>query len=335
MEEPYSVGRQLGSGVDGTVCVCTENATGDQYACKSIDKSNTGTVLHARTEIVMLKRLRGHPNIITYRDHFEDEDKLLIVMDLCERGDLYFRLKENGPFQEKEAASILKAVVSAVAFCHQRRIMHRDIKLENILLPSKKSGYENLKLVDFGASPDFSDRRWFRDFEGTPYYIAPEVVAGTGYNEKVDIWSLGVLLHVILSGYVPFNSDSEAEIFRNIARSRLNLNRSPWHAISGAAKDLLKGMLQKNPYRRLRLAQIMAHPWLEGFVKENFYVDENFFYFRSHFIIHSLYIICFCSFSSIQVYAQSTQNSFERRFRVVEASTSKIECVNLYDSLHP
>ncbi|KAH7286730.1 hypothetical protein KP509_32G020600 [Ceratopteris richardii] len=147
--------------------------------------------------------------------------------------------------------------------------MHRDIKPDNVLLPSKQSGYENVKLADFGASADFSDRRCFRDVEGTSYYVAPEVLTGTGYDEKVDIWSLGILLHVILSGYVPFHGKSEADIFRNIKTRSLNLNGSPWQEISAEAKELLKAMLQKNSYRRLTLAQIMAHPWLNKETNES------------------------------------------------------------------
>ncbi|KAH7297946.1 hypothetical protein KP509_25G020300 [Ceratopteris richardii] len=281
MDNPYSFARQLGSGVDGTVCVCTENATGYQYACKTINRSNSAAVLHAHAEIVMLERLSGHPNIITYRDHFEDEDKLHIVMDLCEGGDLCDYLQEKGPLPEKDAARILRAVVSAVAFCHERGVMHRDIKPENILLPCRNSGYENLKLADFGASADFSHDR-YSNVEGTPCYVAPEVLTGTGYDEKIDVWSLGVLFHVILSGYAPFYGDSEADIFRNIKRRSLNLNRSPWHEISAGAKDLLRGMLQKNPHRRLKLAQILAHPCIQDFVKDrskNGRIDQNQSYF--------------------------------------------------------
>ncbi|KAH7286731.1 hypothetical protein KP509_32G020700 [Ceratopteris richardii] len=208
MEKSYILGRQVGSGVDGSVCVITESSTGYQYACKSIDRSDNAAVLHAHAEITMLERLRGHPNIVTYHGHFEDERQLHIVMDL-EGDDLCSHLQERGPRPEKEAARILKAVVSAVAFCHERRVMHRDIKPDNILVPSKQSGYENVKLADFGASADFSDRRCLRDVEGTSYYVAPEVLTGTGYDEKVDIWSLGILLHVILSGYVPFHGKSK------------------------------------------------------------------------------------------------------------------------------
>ncbi|KAH6556488.1 hypothetical protein KP509_1Z175300 [Ceratopteris richardii] len=179
LEKSFILGRRLASGVDGT------------YACKSVDRSDSIAVLHARAEINMLERLRGHPNIITYHGHFEDKGQLHIVMDL-EGNDLCSHLRETGPCPEKEAARILKAVVSAIAFCHERGVMHRDIKPDNILLPSRKSGYENVKLADFVTSADFSDRRRFRDVEGTIYYVAPEVLPGTGYDEKVDIWGLGI-----------------------------------------------------------------------------------------------------------------------------------------------
>ncbi|KAH6555840.1 hypothetical protein KP509_1Z224200 [Ceratopteris richardii] len=262
LEKSFILGRRLASGVDGTVRVITEKTTGHQYACKSVDRSDSIAVLHARAEINMLERLRGHPTIITYHGRFEDRAQLHIVMDL-EGNDLCSHLRETGSCPDK-AARILKAVVSAIAFCHEREVMHRDIKPDNILLPSRKSGYENVKFADFGTSADFSDRRPFRDVEGTIYYVAPEVLTGTGYDEKVDIWGLGILLYVILSGYLPFHGKTEADIFWNIKTRSLSLNRSPWREISAEAKDLLKGMLQKNPHRRLELAEIMAYPWLNG-----------------------------------------------------------------------
>lgn len=262
MENPYTLGRQLGSGVDGVVRICTDTSSGLQYACKSVNKSNLDALNHVRTEIAMLEKLRGHPNIITCHGHYEDDEQVHLAMDLCEGGDLCEHLQENGPLSERHAAQVMGAVVSALMFCHGRGVVHRDLKPENILFPRRNSSYGELKLADFGASADFSRRRVFSDVEGTPWYLAPEVLSGS-YDEKVDVWSLGVLLHIMLCGYVPFDGDTTPDIFQAIRRGRLDLKKDPWPSVSAEAKDLLKGMLQKNPYRRLRLAEVLAHPWMQ------------------------------------------------------------------------
>lgn len=262
MENPYSLGRQLGSGVDGVVRICTDSS-GQQLACKSVSKSNSDALSHIRTEIAMLERLRGHPNIITCHGHYEDEEQVHLAMDLCEGGDLFEYLQEKGPLSERDAAQVMRVVVFALTFCHERGVMHRDLKPENILFSRRHRSFGELKLADFGASADFSPRRIFNDVEGTPCYLAPEVLSGS-HDEKVDLWSLGVLLHVILCGYVPFDGETAPDIFQAIKRGRLDLKKEPWPHVSPEAKDLLKGLLQKNPYRRMRLAEVLAHPWMQN-----------------------------------------------------------------------
>lgn len=263
MENPYCLGRQLGAGVDGIVRICTDTFSGQLYACKSVSKSNSDALLHIHTEIAMLEKLRGHPNIITYHGHFEDDEHVHMAMDLCEGGDLCEHLQEKGPLPEREAAQVMRVLLCALMFCHGRGVMHRDLKPDNILFPRRNSSYGELKLADFGASADFSRRRIFSEVEGTPWYLAPEVLSGS-YDEKVDVWSLGVLLHIMLCGYVPFDGDTTPDVFQAIKRGRLDLKKDPWPSISAEAKDLLKGMLHRNPYRRLRLAGVLAHPWMQS-----------------------------------------------------------------------
>lgn len=186
-----------------------------------------------------------------------------MVMELCEGGDLYENVKEKTYLSEAEAAEAFRAVLKAVSFCHERRVMHRDLKLENILFACRHGDYSQLKLADFGSSADFSRRRVFNEVEGTPWYVAPEVLTGD-YDEKVDIWSVGVLLHILLCGYPPFDGETPSEIFEAVKRGRLDLRKDPWPAISGEAKELIKGMLQKNPYRRMKLKDLLSHPWVQG-----------------------------------------------------------------------
>ena len=116
-------------------------------------------------------------------------------------------------------------------FCHERGVFHRDLKPENMFLPRRNIGYGELKLADFGASADLSKRRSFTEMEGTAWYLAPEVLAGS-YDEKADIWSLGVILYAMLCGFLPFDGDGTIEIFQSIKRGKLDLKLEPWPSIS-------------------------------------------------------------------------------------------------------
>lgn len=267
MENPYCFGRQLGEGIDGVVRLCTDNSTGLQHACKTVSKANSDALRHIRTEISVLEKLKGHPNIMSFHGHFEDEECIHLVMELCEGGDLCEYLQQKGHLPEQEAAQAMAAILRALSFCHERGVMHRDLKPENILFPRRNSPYSELKLADFGAAADFSRRRVFSEVEGTPWYIAPEVLTGS-YDEKVDVWSLGVLLHIMLCGYPPFDGEGAPEIFQAIKRGRLDLKRDPWPSISAEAKVLVKGMLQRNPYRRMRLRELLIQPWVQNSAAE-------------------------------------------------------------------
>ncbi|KAH7294698.1 hypothetical protein KP509_27G013900 [Ceratopteris richardii] len=218
-----------------------------------------------RTEISIFERLQGHPNVVEFHGYFEDDEHIHLLLEMCEGGDLCEHLQQKGRLSEREAAQAIAAIIKAVMFCHERGVMHRDLKPENILLPYKNCSYMDLKLADFGTAADFSHGKIFDEMEGTPLYIAPEVLTRS-YDEKVDVWSLGVLLYIMLCGYPPFNGESVDEIFQSIKRGRPNLTDYPWSSISLEAKDLVKNMLQKNPYRRFKLRDLSAHPWMQEYV---------------------------------------------------------------------
>ncbi|KAH7294696.1 hypothetical protein KP509_27G013800 [Ceratopteris richardii] len=185
-------------------------------------------------------------------------------MEICEGGDLCEHLQQKGRLSEQEASLALTAIANAVMSCHQKGIMHRDLKPDNILLPYRNCSYMDLKLADFGTAANFSHSRLFDELEGTPLYLAPEVLDGS-YDEKVDIWSMGVLLHIMLCGFPPFNGESVTNIFQSIRKDKLDLKQDPWPRISAEAKDLVRRMLNRNPYRRIKLRELFAHPWMQRF----------------------------------------------------------------------
>ncbi|CAA0809432.1 Phosphoenolpyruvate carboxylase kinase 1 [Striga hermonthica] len=148
--------------------------------------------------------------------------------------------------------------MEAVAHIHDRGVAHRDIKPDNILFNS----YDELKLADFGSAECFANSGLMSGIVGTPYYVAPEVVAGMEYGEKVDVWSAGVILYIMLSGIPPFYGESARDIFEAVLRANLRFPRAVFGSISPDAKDLLRRMLCKDVSRRFSADQVLRHPWM-------------------------------------------------------------------------
>lgn len=157
-------------------------------------------------EINILREL-DHPNIVKMYEFFEDEKRYYIVTEICKGGELFDEIIARGKFTEKDAAVLMKQVLSCVNYCHKNHIVHRDLKPENILLEQNKD-FDQIKIIDFGTSLLFDSAKSLDEKLGTPYYIAPEVL-NKKYNEKCDIWSCGVIVYILLSGMPPFNGQSD------------------------------------------------------------------------------------------------------------------------------
>lgn len=167
-------------------------------------------------ETDILKRL-AHQNIITVYEMFEDQAQFYLVTELCKGGDLYDEITRRGNklFSEADAAHVIKECLLAINHCHSEKICHRDLKPENILLDTDN----RVKLIDFGTAESFESQSGMQGLIGTAYYIAPEVLNEKGkYNEKCDIWSLGVILFMLLTGIPPFNGKTEDDIFAQIKK---------------------------------------------------------------------------------------------------------------------
>lgn len=144
--------------------------------------------------------------------------------------------------------------MEAIAHCHRRGVAHRDLKPDNILFDE----WNRLKLADFGSAECFREGELMSGIVGTPYYVAPEVVAGRDYNEKVDVWSAGVILYIMLAGIPPFYGDSATEIFEAVIRGNLRFPTRNFHSVTPAVKDLLRRMLCKDVSRRLSAEQVLS-----------------------------------------------------------------------------
>jgi len=254
----------LGKGNFGIVHLVYEKATGAPYACKSISKRKLVTpddIEDVKREIQILLHLSGHPNVVQLKGTYEDKGYVHLVMECCEGGELFDRIADKGHFSERQAAEVVRTVVSVVHHCHTMNVIHRDLKPENFLLTSKKPN-GILKATDFGLSRFFKEGQVLNDIVGSPFYVAPEVLRRQ-YGKEADIWSCGVILYILLCGWPPFHGETTQKIFKNIMSKPLDLKSPPWPKISDAAKDCVRKMLARDPRKRLTAEEVLNHPWMQ------------------------------------------------------------------------
>lgn len=254
-KKEYQLLEEIGRGQFGVVHRCFSPSSGTSFAVKSIDKHENPC---CDSEPKILLQLPPHPNILRIHNLYESDSHLLIVTDLCDSSDLFDRLSTSGPLSETDACVVLSQLVSALAHCHRHGIAHRDIKAENILFDSRGT----LKLCDFGLAEKFVRRVLIRGRVGTPHYIAPEVLIGSDYNEKVDLWGAGVLLYIMLGGVAPFDGKSTEEMLRNVLKAEVIFPKREFGAVSIEAKDLIRKTICKDVTRRLTADQVLRHPWV-------------------------------------------------------------------------
>lgn len=265
MFKKYTFGKELGRGEFGITHECTDNESGEKFACKTISKLKLKTeidVEDVRREVEIMRKLPKHPNIVKYKEVFEDKEAVYLVMELCEGGELFDRIVAKGHFTERRAALVTKTILEVVKVCHENGVIHRDLKPENFLYASSDENAP-LKAIDFGLSIFFKPGQRFNEIVGSPYYMAPEVLR-RNYGSGVDVWSAGVILYILLCGVPPFWAESEGAIAHAIIKGEVDLERDPWPKISKEAKDLVRDMLEKNPYVRISVDEVLAHDWIQN-----------------------------------------------------------------------
>ncbi|XP_059632880.1 calcium-dependent protein kinase 24 [Cornus florida] len=261
----YEFGKELGRGEFGITYKCVNTETGETLACKKISKNRLKTevdVQDVRREVEIMIHLPSHPNIVKYKEVYEDRDAVYLLMELCQGGELFDRIVDRGHYTERAAVTILKTIVQVVQICHKHGVMHRDLKPENFLYASVSENAP-LKAIDFGLSMFFEPGQRFSEIVGSPYYMAPEVLK-RNYGPEIDIWSAGVILYILLCGVPPFWAETEEEIAHSIVRSKLKFERDPWPKVSEDAKELVKGMLDPNPYNRMTIEEVLEHRWIQN-----------------------------------------------------------------------
>ncbi|GAA0162773.1 non-receptor serine/threonine protein kinase [Lithospermum erythrorhizon] len=259
----YTFGRELGRGQFGVTYLVTHKGTRQKYACKSIATRKLVTkedIEDVRREVQIMHHLTGHRNVVELKGAFEDRHSVNLIMELCEGGELFDRIVSRGHYSERAAAVLCRQMVTVVHYCHSMAVIHRDLKPENFLFLSADED-SPLKATDFGLSVFFKPGDTFKDLVGSAYYLAAEVLR-RHYGSEVDIWSVGVILYILLSGFPPFFGEKEQEIFDSIKRGHLDFSSDPWPSISNSAKDLVKKMLREDPKERLSTAEVLTHPWI-------------------------------------------------------------------------
>jgi len=260
--DEYVVKEQLGQGAFGEVRRVIHKATGLLRAAKILRKDAIDAEEHSKliTEIQILTTL-DHPNILRVYEMYEDKNKYYIVTEFLEGGELFDRIIANDHFSEKDAAVIMKQLLSAVAYCHKHNIVHRDLKPENLVYDAKKKD-ANLKVIDFGTAKTFKNNQKMTETFGTAYYIAPEILS-LNYTEKCDIWSCGVILYILLSGTPPFPGREDREILKKVKTGKYHFNDAVWLNVSEDAKKFIRKMMEMDPNKRCNAQEALDDPWMK------------------------------------------------------------------------
>ncbi|XP_065136861.1 serine/threonine-protein kinase DCLK1b isoform X2 [Paramisgurnus dabryanus] len=260
--ERYKVGRMIGDGNFAVVRECVERSTGREYALKIINKSKCRGKEHMiQNEVSILRKVK-HPNIVLLIEEMDTYNELYLVMELVKGGDLFDAITSSNKYTERDASGMLYNLSSAIKYLHSLNIVHRDIKPENLLVFEHQDGSKSLKLGDFGLATVVDGPLY--TICGTPTYVAPEIVAETGYGLKVDIWAAGVITYILLCGFPPFRGSTEDQegFFDQILTGQLDFPLPYWDNVSDSAKDLITCMLQVEVDQRYTAMQVLDHPWV-------------------------------------------------------------------------
>jgi len=263
-EDFYEIGEELGEGGYAFVYRCHHKVTEKVYAVKEviISKMESGGESTLKDEIAALKLLRGGAHIIRLFDVFYEGDHCFMIMEEMKGGDLLSRICDKEVYTEREARGVCKILFEAVLYCHQKKVAHRDIKPENLLMVEADDD-TSIKLADFGFAKRVSGDLGLSTLCGTAQYVAPEILdfQVIGYDERCDMWSVGVVTYILLGGYAPFEGEPD-ELAQFIIRGEYEFHDKYWSEISESARDMIHNMLQVEPKNRLSAIDALSCEWM-------------------------------------------------------------------------
>ena len=272
----YEVKEKLGNGKFGLIKLGINKKTGQKVAIKIMSKKDmTNQDLElVRTEIEILK-ICQHPNIIELYEVFENVSYFYIIMEYCSGGDLFSYLEQrNFRLPEEQACKFMHKMCAAIYYCHSYGIAHRDLKPENVLMTSNKEDAD-LRILDFGFSKIIGPDEKCTEHYGTLNYVAPEVLLDEPYGKEVDLWSLGDITYLMLSGSLPFDDKDEKEVERKTVAEPPPYKGSIWKKISPEARDFIKRLLEKDPKKRMNIKEALQHEWFHKYGGEQDLINER------------------------------------------------------------
>ncbi|KAM8967267.1 serine/threonine-protein kinase DCLK3 [Pelodytes ibericus] len=264
IEMYYEIGRTIGDGNFAVVKECRPRQVNMEYAMKIIDKSKLmGNEYIIENEVQIIKSL-SHPNIVRLLDDYETDTEIYLILEYVKGGDLFDAITESIKFTEQDAALMMSDLCDALAYLHNKNIVHRDVKPENLLVQHNPDGTTTLKLADFGLAVYVTEPIF--TVCGTPTYVAPEILSEKGYGLEVDMWATGVILYILLCGFPPFRSleRNQKQLFEIIQHGEYEFISPYWDTISDEAKDLISKLLVIHPLKRYSAKCVLQHAWISS-----------------------------------------------------------------------
>jgi len=271
LEDNYELGGLLGKGGFGSAFVATHKASGQERTIKvlKMEADSKSKEIHMN-EFNITKDL-DHPQIVKMYELFEDKQNYYYVMDIYHGGELFDEIKEVEYFTEEDTATLLTHILSCVMYCHERNIVHRDLKLENILLEENMK-LDNIKVIDFGLAANYRGEPLTRAV-GSLHYMSPQIIERS-YGPKCDVWSCGVIAFMALSGYAPFDGDSDQETMDAIKDGKFDFDEEEFDDVSDLAKDFIRLLLTYDEDKRPTAEEALQHEWIKTYQSDSV-VEDN------------------------------------------------------------
>ncbi|XP_029592551.1 death-associated protein kinase 2 isoform X3 [Salmo trutta] len=273
VEDYYEIGEVLGSGHFGQVRAVLERASGVRWAGKFLKLRRSASSRlglerkSVEREVEILQSLQ-HDNVMALRDVFESRAEVVLIVELISGGELFDFIAEKESLSEEEAIEFLKQILKGVGFMHTKNIAHFDLKPENIMLADKTMPHPHIKIIDFGLAHRLKQGEEYRSLSGTPQYIAPEVINYEPLSEAADMWSIGVITYILLSGLSPFQGDNDEETLKNIVGMIYEFEEIYFNQTSAMAKDFIEKLLVKDPIERMTANECLVHPWIKPLTRK-------------------------------------------------------------------
>ncbi|XP_064202163.1 serine/threonine-protein kinase 17A-like [Anguilla rostrata] len=269
--EPFSdlysliPGKELGRGKFAVVKKCVEKRTGKEYAAKFLRKRRKGQdcrldIVH---EIAVLELATASPRVITLHQVYETASEMILVLEYAAGGEIFDQCvaERDEAFQERDVRRLMRQILEGVAFLHENGVVHLDLKPQNILLTSE-APLGDVRIVDFGLSRVVSGGQELREIMGTPEYVAPEILNYEPISTATDMWSIGVLAYVMLTGTSPFLGEDKQETFLNISQINISYAEEELAGLGATPINFMKSLLLKDPQARATAQDCLNHPWL-------------------------------------------------------------------------